>query len=101
MKKHHEHAMHESHESHKRAHKGMHHSKKMHHSDPIVGGESESEGRVWGAGEHANMPKEIRMKDYPKAHEFGSDVLDDTMGHVDKTQGQAHMQSRRHLSNQH
>lgn len=72
-----------------------------HHSDPIVGGESEREGRVMGHGEFANMPHDVMMKSYPKAHEFGPDVEDDTMGRVDKENKQAHMQTRRHLSNQH
>lgn len=91
MKKHHKHAMEASHASHK----------KVHHSDPIVGGESESEGRVWGSGEYANMPKEVKMKEYPKPAAFGPDMLDDTQGHINKVQEQAHSQARRHLSNQH
>jgi|GEM_PF-2297239 len=74
---------------------------KKHHSDPIVGGESESEGRAWGHGQFANMPHEVKMKGYPKASEFGPSVLDDTMGHVDKTNHHAETQTRRHLSNQH
>lgn len=69
--------------------------------DPIIGGMSESEGRYWGNGEFANMPKETKMKDYPKAKEFGPTVLDDTMGTVDKSNSQAHDKSRRFISNQH
>lgn len=76
--------------------------KKMHHSDPIVGGESEAEGRIMGHGDFANMPqKEVMMKSYPKASEFGPDVLDDTMGHVDTVNKRAHSKTRSHLSNQH
>ena len=95
MKKHHSHAMHRTHESHKRTHS------MMHHSDPIVGGESESEGRVWGDGEFANMPTEVKMKHYPKAAEYGPDMLDDTMGTVDKSNKMSHSQSRKYVSNQH
>lgn len=81
-----------------------HHMKKhhkMHHSDPIVGGESEAEGRVMGHGDFANMPQKVEMKAYPKANEYGPTVLDDTMGHVDKTNKSAHQKSRSHISNQH
>ena len=69
--------------------------------DPIVGGMSENEGKYWGSGEFANMPKETRMKAYPKASQFGPTVLDDTMGHVDVTNEDAHDTSRRFISNQH
>jgi hypothetical protein len=81
------------------AHKMKHHHK--HHSDPIVGGESEHEGRAWGHGEHANMPKEVKMSMYPKAHEAGPMVEDDTMGRVDKENSRAHAKTRSYLSNQH
>lgn len=74
---------------------------KKHHSDPIVGGESEREGKVMGRGEFANMPKEVKMVQYPKAHEFGPDVLDDTMGEIDQTTMRAHNKSHKFLSNQH
>ena len=75
--------------------------KAMHHGDPIVGGESEDEGRVYGQGEFANMPQEVKMKSYPKAYEYGPDVLDDTMGTVDKSNSRAHTTSRKYVSNQH
>lgn len=74
---------------------------KKHHSDPMVGGESEMEGRAWGKGEFANMPKETKMKAYPKASEFGPGVLDDTMGEIDMTTKTASTKSHRFLSNQH
>lgn len=96
MKKHHMKAMHHSMEAHKRAHHGH-----MHHSDPIVGGESESEGRVYGHGEFANMPKEVNMKAYPKAAEFGPSVLDDTQGEINRVQHAARAKTHKHLSNQH
>ena len=96
MKKHHKHAMDHMHESHKKSH----HVGK-HHSDPMVGGESEAEGRRIGAGDFAGMPTEVKMKMYPKASEYGPEVLDDTMGHVDKTNSMAHKKSRSHVSNQH
>lgn len=74
---------------------------RKHHSDPIVGGESEAEGRYWGKGEHANMPKDVKMKDYPKANEYGASIEDDTMGRVDSENMRAHSKSRSHVSNQH
>jgi len=74
---------------------------KKHHSDPIVGGESEREGKYWGKGEFANMPSAVKMQMYPKAHEFGPGVLDDTMGNIDKENGRAEATSHKYLSNQH
>ena len=64
-------------------------------------GNSEREGRAWGHGEHANMPKEVRLDTYPKAHEFGPGDLDDTMTEIDRVNGMAHKKARSHLSNQH
>lgn len=91
MKAHHKHAMERSHESHK----------KSHHSDPIVGGVSEDEGRVMGHGEFANMPQQVHMRPYPKSHEYGPDILDDTMGHIDEVNKMAHSKSHKYVSNQH
>lgn len=77
------------------------HHKKMHHSDPMVGGESEAEGRVMGRGDFANMPQQVKMKAYPKAAEYGPEVLDDTMGHIDTVNKRAHSKSKSYISNQH
>lgn len=74
---------------------------KKHHSDPMVGGTSEDEGKYWGKGEYANMPKNVRMDMYPKASEFGPGDLDDTMGEIDRVNGVAHKKSHKFLSNQH
>ena len=93
MKKYHKHAMEQSMKSMHKTH--------MHHSDPIVGGESEAEGKVMGAGEHANMPKEVMMKNYPKANEFGPTVLDDTQGNIDKENRRSDEKARRYMSYQH
>lgn len=79
----------------------MKHKMKKRNSDPIVGGESEREGRVMGRGEFANMPQKVEMKLYPKASEYGPDVLDDTMGHIDAVNSRAHSKSRKYTSNQH
>ena len=64
-------------------------------------GESEKEGSPWGRGEFANMPKEVKLDSYPKAHEFGPDVENDTMTRVDAENGRAQKTTRRYLSNQH
>ena len=64
-------------------------------------GNSEKEGKRVGAGEFANMPKEVKMQAYPKAHEFGPGDLDDTMTEVDGTTMRAHSKSHKYLSNQH
>lgn len=64
-------------------------------------GNSEKEGKAWGKGEFANMPKEVRMDKYPKSSEFGAGDIDDTMTEIDDTTSKAHGKSRRFLSNQH
>jgi hypothetical protein len=64
-------------------------------------GNSEKEGRAWGKGEFANMPKEVSMKSYPKANEYGPSDLDDTMTEIDRVNSMAHKRSRSHVSNQH
>lgn len=77
------------------------HKHGRHHSDPMVGGESEAEGKRIGAGQFAGMPTEVKMKAYPKGATYGSTVLDDTMGHVDKTNHMSDGKARRFVSNQH
>lgn len=64
-------------------------------------GNSEREGRRWGQGEHANMPKDVKMDAYPKAHEYGPTDLDDTMTEIDRVNGVAHKRARSNVSNQH
>ena len=64
-------------------------------------GNSEREGKVVGRGQHANMPTEVKMQAYPKAHEFGPSDLDDTMTGIDRSNSQAHSKSRSRMSNQH
>lgn len=64
----------------KKHHGHMSHSKhKSHHSSSVSHGTSENEGHYWGKGEHANMPKEVIMKDYPKGGYSTDDHLDDTI----------------------
>jgi len=64
-------------------------------------GESEKEGKPWGRGEMANMPQEVRKDTYPKAHEFGPAVENDTMTRIDAENGRAQKTTRKYLSNQH
>ena len=64
-------------------------------------GSSEHEGKSWGAGQHANMPKEVKMDSYPKAVEYGSSMEDDTMTRIDSEQKQMRGKARGHMSNQH
>lgn len=71
------------------------------HKKMNMHGNSEHEGKAWGHGEHANMPKDIKMDSYPKSHEYGAGDLDDTMTHVDAVNSRAHTKSRSHVSNQH
>ena len=64
-------------------------------------GNSEREGKAWGKGEFANMPKEVKMDAYPKANEFGPGDLDDTMTEIDACNARAHKKAKGYLSNQH
>lgn len=66
-----------------------------------MGGSSEKEGKAWGKGQFANMPSEKKMQSYPKAHEAGPMVEDDTMTRIDAENGRAQKKSRRFMSNQH
>jgi len=66
-----------------------------------MGKSSESEGKVWGRGEHANMPKEVKMDAYPKAIEYGPSMEDDTMTRVDEENRRSDSRARSHVSNQH
>lgn len=98
MKKSHMSAMNSSMDSAKRSHFSGGDSR---HSDPIVGGESEREGRRVGEGKFAGMPTDVEMKLFPKFETHGPDVLDDTQGHINECQKYAKNQSRRYMSNQH
>lgn len=64
-------------------------------------GKSEKEGRAWGHGEHANMPKQMKMDTYPKGHAEGPSVEDDTMTRIDAENSRAESKSRKFMSNQH
>lgn len=64
-------------------------------------GNSEREGKAWGKGEFANMPKELKMNAYPKANQFGPGDLDDTMTGIDRSNSAAASKTRSNLSNQH
>lgn len=68
---------------------------------PVGHGTSEREGKYEGKGQFANLPQDVSMKAYPKAHEFGAGELDDTMSEIDGTTRTAHTKSRKYLSNQH
>lgn len=74
------------------------HHRGKHHSDPMVGGESEREGRPWGHGEFANMPQEVRMSEYPKMAREVEHVIDDTEGRLETDAKQARVGERRNLN---
>ena len=59
----------------KKKHKSMHSA--SHH------GTSENEGRPWGHGEYANMPKDVVFQPYPKGGYSLDGHLDDTIGRLD------------------
>lgn len=64
-------------------------------------GNSEKEGKAWGRGEFANMPKEEKMQQYPKANQYGPSDLDDTMSGIDQANAKAASKSHKFVSNQH
>lgn len=75
----------------------MAHKEKMasHH------GTSEHESAAWGHGQMANMPQDVKMPHYPKAHEMGPGMEDDTISRIDAECARAHMKPHKYMSNQH
>lgn len=53
-----------------------------------------------GKGEHANMPKDVMMRDYPPAPADRGNYLDDSMTDIDDVQEEAVRKRRRYISNQ-
>lgn len=64
--------------------------------DPIVGGDSEKEGKAKGHGQFANMPQEVEMKAYPKHQYYDRENIDDTDGRLE---GDAKDAKRAHRKN--
>lgn len=64
-------------------------------------GVSEKEGHAWGHGEYANMPKEVKMKEYSKPSHYTGGVLDDTITGIDSNIAHSEGKAQKHLSNQH
>lgn len=52
-----------------------------------------------GKGEFANMPKEVRMEEYPKVRQ-GRDDMDDTMTGIDEVSREGAERRDRYFSNQ-
>jgi len=53
-----------------------------------------------GKGDHAGMPKEVMMKDYPKSRMGRSGEVDDSMSDIDDVQGMNAEKRNRNVSNQ-
>lgn len=93
-----------AHHSHHSHHMKPHHADAMkasHHSAAESHGVSEKEGRPWGHGEFANMPRESHLDAYRKPPTARSGILDDTIDGIDLSDGQAAHMRDRHLSHQH
>lgn len=75
--------------------------KASHHSAAQSHGVSEKEGRPWGHGEFANMPRESHLDTYRKPPTARSGILDDTIDGIDLSDGQAAHMRDKHLSHQH
>lgn len=54
-----------------------------------------------GKGDHAGMPKEVYMGDYPKQRLPMNEGLDDTMSEIDDVDSRAEGKRRSYRSNQH
>lgn len=64
-------------------------------------GSSEHEGKAWGHGEFANMPKEVKMDSYPKNKMLKEPLENDTMTRIDAEISRSDSRARSHSSNQH
>ncbi len=64
-------------------------------------GVSEKEGKAWGKGEYANMPKAEKMQLYPKNPKARDKVLDDTITGIDSWSRQMEGKRDRFVSDQH
>lgn len=53
-----------------------------------------------GRNDHAGMPKEVRMDDYPPCRNYKGGELDDTMTGIDDVNQIAESKSSRYRSNQ-
>lgn len=67
---------------------------------PETHGSSEREGKYWGKGEFANMPKDVKMDMYPKS-KLDDDYEDDTINRIDGENNQMQGKRKRYVSNQH
>ena len=65
-------------------------------SKGFVTGHDESIGK----GQHANLPQETIIKEYPKPSKYRGAMLDDTMDDVDEVCKQAEGKSSKYISNQ-
>ena len=55
-----------------------------------------------GRSDHAGMPKDVYMAEYPKSTRLTmNENLDDSMSEIDEVDGRAEGKRRRYLSNQH
>ena len=72
-------------------------SRAMKGSGSFVTGNDESIGR----SDHAGMPKDVRMEDYPKASHYRGGMIDDSVNEIDGSMSQASSETNRHLSDQH
>lgn len=64
-------------------------------------GISENEGKSWGHGEFANMPKDKVMKPFQKTKKMKSSNLDDAITGIDRCVDESEGRVSKYLSNQH
>ena len=99
---------HKSHHSHHEmvGHSASHKHEKHPHHSMYAGREGHSRGFVdghdegVGRGDFANMPREVVMKEYPRASALRGGMLDDTITGIDAVQHGSEGMTMRHLSNQ-
>lgn len=73
----------------------------MKHGKARMHGSSESEGKAWGHGQHANMPQEVKMQSYAKNKMLKEPMENDTMTRIDMEISRSDGKARSHSSDQH
>jgi hypothetical protein len=71
-------------------------SMSRHMKEPGPKGTSEHEGKVWGQGEFANMPKDVMMHPYPVIYPK-DEGIDDTISRLDEDSNDARFRKKKDM----
>ncbi len=53
-----------------------------------------------GRGDHAGMPRDVEMVDYPPSRNYPGGTIDDTMTGIDDVNSMSESKSKKYISNQ-